>query len=83
MHRVQGYGTIVDPDASTVEFDTYTCAHCNKIVQLRPHAPPDGHCLMCNEGICETCAVRGNCDPFEKKLERMEARDRLRRSILG
>jgi len=31
--------------------------------------------------ICPRCVSEWRCDPFEKKLERIEARDRTRRSL--
>lgn len=36
MLRSQGYAIIVDPDAPVREFDTITCAHCQRIVFLKP-----------------------------------------------
>lgn len=53
-------------------------------------------CTTCDRFICPSCGgtdlvfndetgkvERAACDPFEKKLERMEARDRFRRSLNG
>jgi hypothetical protein len=41
MRKPQGYGVIFDPlpragQASVQEFDTLTCAHCNKVVHVKP-----------------------------------------------
>jgi hypothetical protein len=87
MLRPGGYAVIVDPSLpKPIEQDTFTCSHCSKIVFVKatPNLPkPDigGFCRLCMKNVCGTCADKGNCDPFEKKLERMEQRDRFRKSI--
>lgn len=86
MRRPQGYATITEPGKNTVEMDTFTCGHCNRIVHVKPFQAPEelgGGCRLCMSPICAACAGQGGCDPFEKKLERMEARDRLRRAAEG
>jgi hypothetical protein len=35
MARVQGYATIVDPDAPVREFDTAQCGHCQKVIFVK------------------------------------------------
>lgn len=32
----RGNITITDPDAPTQEYDTFLCAHCNKIITIQP-----------------------------------------------
>lgn len=84
MRRPQGYIIITDPDAPTVEFDTITCAHCNRIVIVKPKEDPaslGGFCGMCTKYICSACNAQGSCTPFERKLEESERRDRLRRQM--
>jgi len=86
MRRPQGYLTVTEPGAPTVEKDTFTCGHCNRVVVVEPACDPSamgGFCRLCMTHICETCAGEGGCEPFEKKLEAMEARDRLRRAASG
>ena len=64
--------------------DTFTCGHCGRIVVVPPKADAadlGGHCRLCDRLICPSCAREGRCDPFEKKLERWEARAALRRDV--
>ena len=64
------------------EVDTFTCCHCNSIVHVKALAPMDefgSMCRNCMKMTCPRCAD-GPCIPFEKKLERLEARDRARQS---
>lgn len=86
MRRAQGYAVWTDPslDQITRERDTFTCAHCNKIVIVEPKADPaslGGFCRLCMKNVCGPCADQGKCEPFEKKLEKMEARARMFKSI--
>lgn len=87
MLRPGGYAIIVDPAlAKPVEADTFTCGHCNGIVfcQATPSLPkPDigGFCRLCYKHICGKCADKRSCDPFEKKLERMEQRARFLNAV--
>jgi hypothetical protein len=83
MRRPGGYAVITDPDAPVREIDTFTCGHCNRVVHVPPRCDPatlGGQCKMCMTLICPACAGKPGCDPFEKKLERMEARGRALRS---
>ena len=78
--RSRGYAVTVDPNGATVEQDTLTCAHCNSVFFLKPRENPSdagGLCRLCYSFVCGSCADSGECTPFEKLLERMEARDRL------
>ena len=36
-------------------------------------------CRVCMRAVCLPCEVVGTCTPFERRLERLEARDRSRR----
>lgn len=66
--------------------DSFTCAHCNKVRFVKPMQRAEdmgGICHLCGDKnrpsfICELCVGKG-CDPFEKKLDRWEKRDRLLR----
>jgi hypothetical protein len=83
MRRAQGYATIIEPGKATIEKDSFTCVHCNSVVfvsPMRDASEVGGFCMLCMKHICSACASTGACDPFEKKLERMEARDRLLRA---
>src|SRR5690349_22112928 len=97
MRRPGGYAVIVSPDAQvvafdhfraeaipagTVERDTFSCCHCNRVVHVKPRAPMDDFgsmCRNCMKMTCPTCAD-GPCVPFEKRLEEMEHRGRMLRS---
>lgn len=88
LRRAQGYGygLTVEPGKADVEEDTFTCCHCNSVVFLKPRegvADAGGFCRMCMKGTCGPCADKGECTPFEKKLEEMESRDRFRRALTG
>jgi hypothetical protein len=80
MRGTTGYATLFDPDfkgGHPKEADTFTCAHCNRIVHVRPRAPLEelgGRCTICDDLICPQCVGTGLCDPFEEKLKRLEAR---------
>lgn len=82
MLRPGGY-LVGQGDGVKIEQDTFTCAHCNRVVFVKPQSDPadlGGLCKQCMGLICPSCVGRG-CDPLEKKLERAEARDRFLRSI--
>lgn len=87
MRNPDGYMIITDPDARggvALECDTVRCAHCQRIVPIKPGASASdagGFCMRCAAAICGPCADHGKCVPFERKLEQMERRDRLLRSI--
>ena len=84
--KPQGYAVTYEPGKPDVEEDTMTCCHCNFVFFLKPYQDPaevGGFCRLCMMHTCTKCADNGGCEPFEKKLEAMESKDRLRRSILG
>lgn len=86
MRRPQGYAVTTEPGKADVEEDTFTCAHGNEIIFVRPREDPasmGGFCRMCMKHICAACAATGKCEPFEKKLEAMERSDRLLRAAIG
>lgn len=60
-----------------------TCAHCNSVTHIKAKMRPEdvgGFCRMCMKPICAGCCDEGSCTPFEKRLERIEEEDRIRRS---
>jgi hypothetical protein len=76
-----GLGTLFEPFGRNKELATFTCGHCQNIRHVKPYCDPadlGGLCKICMNVICEQC-VGGPCDPFEKKIERMEARGRALR----
>jgi tRNA G18 (ribose-2'-O)-methylase SpoU len=86
MRRPQGFALTTEPGKPDIAEDTFTCAHCNFLVFVQPFQDPSemgGFCRMCMMHICGPCADKGSCDPFEKKLERMEARGRFLEHVLN
>ena len=80
--RPRGYAVATDRETGRIvkEADPFTCGHCNCIVHAKPKAMLGG-CRMCHSLICGPCEQRGGCTPWEKRMERAEARDRSRRSM--
>lgn len=84
MRGTTGYATLYDPTfrgGHPKEADTFTCAHCNTIVHVKPRAPLEdlgGRCTICDSLICSKCVGKQTCDPFEEKLKRWEARKSYR-----
>jgi len=88
MRQPQGFLEITGPGPGAREADTYTCAHCQNVREVKAMAPaadmPDV-CHLCGDKnrpsfICEQCRGKG-CDPFEEKLKRFEERARFRCEI--
>jgi hypothetical protein len=85
MRVEQGYAVIRDrlEDKVTQELSVFSCAHCSRKVHastLRSHE--FSTCFNCDDGlgrglICQSCVGRP-CVPFQRKLDEMEARERLR-----
>jgi hypothetical protein len=75
--------TIYDVEDNKIEakcVDSFTCNHCNRVVFVKPRCDPadlGGHCKVCDRLICPQCNAKGSCTPWEKRMELMEARDRL------
>jgi hypothetical protein len=79
--RARGFSVEDGPDGR-LENETFTCAHCNTVVDIPHRCPPDqlgGRCFQCDAMICSACVAVGACTPFERKLEQYEARDRFLR----
>lgn len=88
MRQSQGYMVITGPAAGAGEWDTFTCAHCNRVKVVQPMQRAEdmgGICHLCGDKhkpsfICGNCVGKG-CDPFEEKLKRMESRELFRCEI--
>lgn len=83
MRNPGGYLSGTAPEGVVVaEHDTFTCAHCNRVVMVRPKERPEdigGFCGGCSGLICGPCADDPGCTPIEKRLEAWERRtDTLR-----
>lgn len=86
MLRPHGKIDIIDDVVQ--EFDTITCAHCNKIVRVKPGTAsttyliptrdgrlieePGAGCRSCMGSICLVCCGLGTCVPLMKRIEAME-----------
>ena len=98
MRHPGGYATIIEPGHLTVEIDTASCGHCQRIiftkagtaatVYLLSTAVPGQYreeggafCRVCMRPICLQCYGVGRCTPWERRLEKAEARERLRRAV--
>ncbi len=83
-NRTQGAILICDPDSGNSQIRTFTCIHCNRVVQVAHGASPDkcgGFCFRCDAPTCLPCAKQGTCTPFEKKIDQMEAKARSLESM--
>lgn len=75
---------VVEPGAPMHEADTFTCAHCQRVVIVKAGCDPaeaGGFCRVEMKLICGPCADLGTCTPWEKTLEKAEARGRSLRSM--
>lgn len=91
-----GYLVVTDPHAPLRERDTLACRHCQRVIEVKPgtaatvylipdargayHEESGAFCRNCMGPVCLPCDVDGRCLPFERRLEQMEARDRLVRA---
>jgi hypothetical protein len=74
MLRPGGYSILIDPETGTVENDTFTCAHGQKVTFLKPFVRADeqgGFCRKCMSLVCKDCAGKG-CNPIMKQVEEWE-----------
>jgi len=89
--RVEGVAITAMPYGEIIECQTFTCAHCQAIVNVvpgadGPHRQNDGSglCMICFGLTCKRCQLAQSkgapCTPWEKKMEQIEARDRALRS---
>lgn len=81
MSKALGHIEHIDALGNVVVAETLTCSHCGRIFPRPGPDDPVGFCHMCFAPVCLNCGKDDRCDPFEKKLERMEKRDRLLKSV--
>lgn len=75
-------------DGSVRRGETYTCAHCNGVVEYKDNMGKNDPLVFCqfeHKPICPKCVKRAaktasGCEVFEKKLEQIESRDKMLRS---
>lgn len=83
MRHPHGYSVTADVDTGRqVESDVVTCCHCQKVCEVPP-GPMTGFpwCFKCGRPTCQSLACIARCDPWERRLERMEARERFHRAM--
>jgi hypothetical protein len=68
------------PEGSTL-IETFTCCHCSAVFRKPGRSDPAGFCELCFLPTCLKPSCNDHCDPFEKKIERMEAVDVQRRKL--
>jgi hypothetical protein len=75
-------------DGSVRRGETFTCAHCNGVVEFRDNRgkfDPPTMCATEHKPLCPRCAKEaeriGKCNVFEKKLELAESRERMLQAI--
>lgn len=92
MQRAKGYIQFIEPE-KTVEYETFTCGHCNGIVRMQKDVSLQSldmairrgkekrdirRCGGCDRLTCPNCQKSPTCTPFERALEAMERSARLR-----
>jgi len=81
--RDHGTAEWTSASGRVVTRSTITCCHCNAVTIIEQGARAEdcgGFCLRCMKPTCKGCAGKG-CVPFERDLERQEARARLLASM--
>jgi hypothetical protein len=83
MFRPDGVFICTDAEGRETHTDSYRCGHCGlpQAVRMKTRDTDiGGWCRNCTSNVCPRCMVSGRCDPFEKAIERVEARGRALRS---
>ena len=80
-NRNLGHAETFDINGNVVVVEKITCNHCQAIFTKPGPGDPVGFCHQCFAPVCLKCGALDKCDPFEKKLERMESRSRLLKSL--
>ena len=80
-NRALSFAETLDGNGNSVVVEKLTCSHCQKIFNKPRQNEDMGFCELCFAAICISCARLDRCDPFERKLERMERRAQFLRSI--
>ena len=79
--RALGHVERFDELGNVAVVETLTCNHCGCIYPKPGPGEPSGFCHVCFAGVCLGCGAIDRCDPFEKKLERLEGRARFLKSV--
>jgi hypothetical protein len=84
--RAGGYVLSSGGEGGNVEHDTIQCHHCQRHIAIPPGPPSQdlfGVCWSCSKFVCPPCASKRTCTPWEKQMERQEARARMVRAVTG
>lgn len=82
--RPGGVGEYFLPYGETITVETYTCRHCQAIIDTTPKSKSMiPTCDHCHSHVCPLCKVKGDCLPFEKLCEIDERSDVQRATALG
>ncbi|HEU4727692.1 MAG TPA: hypothetical protein VFT22_07380 [Kofleriaceae bacterium] len=77
--REQGVAEWTHAGGQQLARPTFTCCHCGNVTIVPERARAEdcgGFCRQCMKPTCTSCADKG-CTPFEREIERQEARGRL------
>ena len=83
MREPHGYAVTTDAETGrAVEHDVIRCCHCQRIREV-PAGPLSTFpwCWACGAPTCQSEQCTARCDPWERQIERSEARDRLFRDV--
>lgn len=85
MAQPRGYAVLTSPEG-VKEWDTLTCGHCQRVVDIKPLTPLSevgGHCRACDHFICFNCEKKRQagteCVTVERFCDIVEAQERSRR----
>lgn len=80
--KASGVFLIDHPDGRQENVDTLQCAHCQAVwTPAWGSGKQRGWCYRCQGPTCGKERCEKGCAPWERELEAMEARDRLRRAV--
>ena len=82
-NRALSFAETYDGNGNVVVKEKLSCAHCQNLFDRPAPGEDVGFCHLCFAPVCLECGRLDACDPFERKLERMESRDRMLKSIAG
>lgn len=89
MPRSEGYATWTDRESGKLlgEAKTHNCCHCGFFITFHDAmgiaiADASVWCGTCAAPQCPSCAAKGSCVPFEKKIDTIEKRGNERSRLL-
>lgn len=84
MPRIGGYAFLTENATGNViaECNTYRCNHCGFTIHAKVKTNLDelgGMCWGCSRMVCARCHDKPGCDELERKLDRVEKSNDMRR----